>query len=343
MTGNKRLYCLILVLMTSVLGFFVGYISPQKLPHIQSLILGSNITDHVIWPKHFSQIDIPGNREETYQAAYFLKAPNGPPQPLVVSLHSWSADYTQFDALAPLVENEGWNYIHPDFQGPNSTTEACLSEMALNDIDNAIQYAINYGNVDLKNIFVVGTSGGGYATLGAYLKTRHHVRAFLAWSPISDLYSWFYQVSYHNPKYSKDILTCTGSLGESLNETKAKQRSPLFWTIPEKLPQRLEIYSGLDDGYSGAVPISQSISFYNRIAEKLGYYTNIVTSHDIIRLLTRGIDRNTFVGSLGERGIFYKQDITSLSLVIFNGGHEMLPSYCIDRIKTLVLSQPTRR
>jgi len=121
-------------------------------------------------------------------------------EPLIVSLHTWSGDYSQNDPLAEMARKEGWNYIHPDFRGPNRTRDACLSKKAITDIDDAVQYAKDNGNgnVDMNNIFIVGASGGGYATLGSYLKISHQIKAFLSWVPISDLSAWFHQSKNRN-------------------------------------------------------------------------------------------------------------------------------------------------
>src|SRR5437899_10289025 len=123
------------------------------------------------WGDGFSIVRIHSASDGSLQPAYFFASQPGISKPLVVSLHTWSGDYTQNDPLAIMVKNEGWNYIHPNFRGPNRSKDACLSKKAVSDIEDSIQYAISKGSVDPGNIFVVGVSGGGYATLGMYLKT----------------------------------------------------------------------------------------------------------------------------------------------------------------------------
>jgi pimeloyl-ACP methyl ester carboxylesterase len=203
------------------------------------------------WPDGFSLVRIPSSLDESFQAAYFLASQPGVLNPLVVSLHTWSGDYSQSDPLAEMVKNEGWNYIHPDFRGRNSSKDACLSKKAISDIDDSIQYAINKGFVDPENIFIVGVSGGGYATLGMYLKTSHSIKAFLAWAAISDLSAWFYQSKVRYPEYAQDILRRTSD-GINLDENEARRRSPLFWEMPAKPKGRLEIFEGIKDGYTGS-------------------------------------------------------------------------------------------
>jgi pimeloyl-ACP methyl ester carboxylesterase len=325
---------IIFVATSFTIGVFCGHYCPKFKSYLRPTIHNLLNTKHGGWPEEFKVVTIPSSTDGAEQFAYYLGAPSGKKKPLVVSLHTWSCDFSKNDRLAPMVMDEGWNYIHPDFRGPNRTLEACLSQKAVSDIDDAIQYAIEHGNVDLSSIFVVGSSGGGYATLGAYLKTRHRIRCFFSWAPISDLAAWYHQSLKINPKYRRDILNCT-SENNIFNEHEARSRSPLFWDLPENLPGRLELYAGINDGYAGCVPISHSILFYNRVAEHLGNENNLVDSDDLVRLLTRGIPQNDDMETIGGRKIKYKRDTASLSLTIFDGAHEMLPRYCFNRMKEI--------
>lgn len=328
----------ILLIVVALTSFIAGGVSGHYYPYIKKQLFPKmniwDTTNTKDWTDGFSIVYIRSSVDDFEQPAYFFKTTYSDQSPLIVSLHTWSGDYSQNDPIAPMAKEAGWNYIHPDFRGPNWTVDACLSEKAITDIDDAIQYAIDNGNVDTTNVFVVGLSGGGYATLGVYLKTRHQIRAFLAWSPISDLQAWYYQSLNRNSKFAQDILKCTSD-GNILDELEAKLRSPLFWDLPEKLPEHLEIYAGVNDGYTGAAPISNSILFYNRIAAHFGNQNDLVTPNEIIKLLTRGIDNNVNLGMLGDRRVLFKRSTKSLSLIIFDGTHEMLPEYCFYRMKTI--------
>lgn len=70
---------------------------------------------------------------------YAAKEPN---RPLIVSLHTWSGNYEQEDLLIKEIIKRDYNYIHPDFRGPNKTYEACGSEFVIQDIEDAIAFAI---------------------------------------------------------------------------------------------------------------------------------------------------------------------------------------------------------
>lgn len=335
-----------LLLLVFTAGSLLGCTYPQTPPSpvIKPNTVGNTVNNRwdntrtEKWADGFALVTIRSSADATEQPAYFFKAAQGgAPKPLIVSLHTWSGDHAQSDPLAPIAKEAGWNYIHPGFRGPNSTPDACLSEKAIADIDDAIQYAIDNSNTDVDNVFVVGASGGGYATLGSYLRTRHTVRAFIAWVPISDLSAWYHQLPNDNTGYARDILTCTTS-GDTLDDNAARSRSPLYWDLPEKPDGRLEIYAGIHDGHTGSVPISHSILFYNRMAIDSGHSNDTVPQEDIERLLTRSMPETQHHESLGNRKTYYRKETANVSLVIFDGGHEMLETYCFERMQTLAHS-----
>lgn len=333
MKQNKKYLLLIVV------SFMIGVLVTCCYSRIETFFyLPINVwdkTNNKIWDQGFLRITIPSSVDGKEQSAYFYKSGNASPMPLIVSLHTWSGNYSQNDPLAPMAKNEEWNYIHPDFRGPNKVASACLSNKVIGDIDDAISYAIDNGNIDTSKIFIVGVSGGGFATLGTYFKTHHQVCAFFTWAPISDLTAWYYQSSNRNSKYTQDILGCISSSAD-FDEKKAKLRSPLFWEIPKHPNGSLEIYAGINDGYTGSVPISHSILIYNHIAKQLGRgQKDLIDQSDIIKLLTRGVDKKNSLGFLGSRKIYYKRSTGLLSLVIFDGSHEMLPQYCFNRMKKI--------
>ena len=166
-------------------------------------------TAEVSWGKDFKAVEIKSAIDDHIQKAYFYASTAADPAPLIVSLHTWSGDYSQKDTLSWLCRAKDLNYIHPDFRGINNTKNACCSNLAINDIDESISYAIQNANVDTSRIYVIGTSGGGYATLSAFMKSKQRIRKFSAWVPISDLVAWYHESSIRQNKYAGDILGCT--------------------------------------------------------------------------------------------------------------------------------------
>lgn len=290
--------------------------------------IGAFISDgsrELRWDSRFKEIAIPSSHDATEQKAYsFL--PTGPaPSPLLVSLHSWSADYRQVDPFANLAAEEGWHYIHPDFRGPNNTPQSCMSPAALADIDDAIEYLIEKGNVDKDRIFVVGGSGGGHASCAIALKSRHQLRSVYAWVPITDIAAWYHQSKDRNAKYAKDIEAIIGSSEDESFYERARQRSPISMEPPLK-SNRLHLFAGVRDGYEGSVPISHSLLFFNRLCSDTGEFKSVVPPEVITALLSRDI--RGAAGELGGRQVVYFRSASFGTVTIFDGAHETLHEAC---------------
>ncbi len=171
-------------------------------------------TRKVAWDSDFKVAEIISSVDGSVQKAYYSGARSENPRPLVVSLHTWSGNYTQADDLAEMCRDKDINYIHPDFRGENWTKDACCSDLVLSDIDDAISYAIRNSNVDKDKIFVIGVSGGGYATLSAFMRSKHNIAKFSAWASITDLVAWYNESRIRGANYAKNILDCTSSGNE---------------------------------------------------------------------------------------------------------------------------------
>lgn len=327
----------ILITMVMAAGFLVGAVAEKKvnlISHVKSTIKSHTPWDNThdqSWGSAFNEVSIPSSLDNHKQKAMFLGAKSK--SPLIISLHTWSGDYKQHDPLSVQAEKSGWNYIHPDFRGPNWTEDACLSSKSLTDIDDAISYAIDNGNVDKDNIFVVGVSGGGYATLGAFIQTKYSINTFMSWVPISDLNLWYKQSSERKSGYANNILSCTGS-GNDIDIDKANNRSPLQWPLPKEA-KRIEIYTGIDDGHTGSVPVSQSILFFNKLAKHYDQ-SQQVTSDETIMLLDRTIDRDESQQFLGDRKLLFSKNAGPAALYVFDGSHEMITDYAFKRLQSLV-------
>lgn len=286
------------------------------------------------WDKDFKVVEIASSIDNEIQKCYLYPSTSNEPQPLIVSLHTWSGDYSQKDDLAKICKEKDVNYIHPNFRGVNKTNAACCSVLALEDIDDAITYAINHSNVDPSKIYVVGVSGGGYATLSTFMKSKHNIKKFSAWASISDLIAWYNESKIRKNKYAQDILDCTDS-NAGLNTVIAEQKSPIYWNTPtQKLENsKLAIYAGIYDGIQGSVPIMHSINFYNKILTDLSVQdaSKYVSDSEKLHLLEKRAPLGEF-GSIAGRKICLKKEVGNLSLIIFEGNHEMLTEFALDEL-----------
>lgn len=276
------------------------------------------------WPEPFQMVQFPSPLDGEMQHAWYLAAEGTEPRPLLVSLHTWSGDYNQKDTLAQMAAANNWNYIHPNFRGPNWTPKACCSRYALEDIDRAIDFAIERGAVDRSRIYVNGVSGGGYAALAVYMRSRHPVRSISAWVPISDLTTWYEQSVIRSANYANHILDCTGSENGELDVDEARARSPLYWETPRR-ETRLSIFAGVYDGIQGSVPITHSINFYNKVVRDLGEPTEEATVSDAEKAWLLEHRKPIDPGEkIGDRYVCLRKRFQSIELVIFEGNHEML-------------------
>ncbi|PHN07863.1 SGNH/GDSL hydrolase family protein [Flavilitoribacter nigricans] len=289
-------------------------------------------TRSVNWPQECRQVEIPSTADQQPQAAYFFRATGDASRPLIVSLHTWSGGYDQKDTLSWMSVKNNYNYIHPDFRGPNNRPEACGSELAIQDIEDAISYAIREARVDTSEIHVIGVSGGGYSTLLTYMRTHHPVKTFSAWVPISNLVDWYYESVGRKQKYAREIALAThpdgvGEDGYSLDSLEARKRSPIFMDTPVERREhsKLYIHAGIHDGYQGSVPITQSLRFFNKVVSDHDPAADTIGTDEMLQLLER---RNGPLEHPGDatRGLthFQRQYRDKVRMTIFEGGHELL-------------------
>ena len=95
---------------------------------------------------------------------------------------------------------------HPDFRGANNKPEATCSTLVLSDIEDAIDFALKHTNADPQEVHIIGVSGGGLATLYAYMNIQYPVKSFSAWVPISDIDAWYWESVGRKQKYADDIV-----------------------------------------------------------------------------------------------------------------------------------------
>ena len=180
-------------------------------------------------------------------------------------------------------------------------------------------------------------SGGGYATLAMFMKSKHKIKKFSSWVPLVDLIQWYDETKILKLKYAPEILVCTQSKDDILNEEIARQKSPIFWKTPvDKLTySTLEISTGIYDGMigNGVIPITHSINFYNKLLTDLGLTdsTKYVSDTEKLALLEFRKPLGDF-GQISGREVMLLKETNNIKLTLFEGGHEILTKYAFEEL-----------
>ena len=279
------------------------------------------------WPTGFQSVTITSSADRSAQKAMVYRSTKKS-SPLIVSLHTWSGNWATPDPLAPFVEQADWNYIYPDFRGPNNRPEACLGPSVVSDIDDAIRFGLKELNADKNNVAVVGMSGGGHAALGHLLSSDGPaVKAYSAWCPITDLEAWFHQLKARNLD-SDAVAKCCGD-GQRIDTRVAIERSPVHMDFDKNHLKDCEILirAGILDGTVGKVPYSHSVKFFNRCCAALGLENDRVTDREQASIgdaINRQWQPHAEVFSKGSANV---------NLSLFFGHHEFLPEQAIEELE----------
>ena len=278
------------------------------------------------------RVVVESTMDGTQQPSYVLLpdgfAPHGKPVPLLVSLHSWSGDLEQRnEPLEKLANERGWIYLFPNFRGRNDHPQACGSEIAQQDILDAVEWAKANYPVDSRRVFLTGNSGGGHMTLMMVGRHPKVWAAASAWVGISDLAAWYRRHSAEGDRYGKMMLqVCGGKPGENAAiDQQYRLRSPLTY-LHQAVGVPLDIAAGVHDGYTGSVPVRHTLKAFNAIAEADG---SAVITEDEIQQISRKdghldapqpsdqVEDDSF-----GRQIHLRRHARHARVTIFEGGHE---------------------
>ncbi len=207
------------------------------------------------------EILIKSTYDGTMQPSLYYKSASAEKRPLLVGLHTWSFDrFNQIDNMLPWAEKYDFNLLLPEFRGKNKAsnphcTDACASTAAMQDIKDAIDWAIREGNADPAHVFLLGGSGGGHMALMMAGFCPEYFEAIGAFVPITNLKKWASQ----NAGYRPDVLACC-----SEDESEMMKRSPV--TYADRIAQaNVKIFHGK---YDPVVPVSHSLELFGMIMEK---------------------------------------------------------------------------
>ena len=271
--------------------------------------------------------------DSSMQKAKCFVAEGDAPRPLLVALHTWSYTFEQdCTAYAQYCIEHNWNFIFPDFRGPNWLPDACGSDKVVEDIADAVAYMKTAANVDNDRVYLMGGSGGGHCSL--LLASRHPElwTAVSAWCAISDVAAWHDESVRLERGYFEHIRSACGgdpSVDPAVKE-EAFKRSPVTY-LGNASRVVLDISTGIHDGHtfagrSGSVPVSQTLNAFNILAKP----EDQISAEDIAFITENQQIPEKFGTpetdpSFGDNTILFRRQSNLTRVTLFEGGHDCLP------------------
>lgn len=291
------------------------------------------------------EVAIPRSGDGEPQPAMFYVPPDaepdsqGPAAPLLVALHTWSSDYRQETGADYLAEcrRRRWVLVHPNFRGPNVRPEACGSDLAVQDVLDAVAYARRHAKVDDLRIYLVGASGGGYMALLMSHRAPQLWAGVSSWVPITDLARWHRQSKEASPprKYYRDLEAVFGGPPDTDERRAAyRERSPLFHLSAARgVP--IDINAGIHDGHVGSVPIDQSLDAFNVLAAANGHPELQIPAVRIDQMVRDEAVPSPLAGIPEEdpvrsHVILFQRTAGPARVTLFDGGHEIEVRAALD-------------
>jgi len=273
-------------------------------------------------------VDIPSSKDGTLQKAIYWRPESaahdaaGPAVPLLVFLHSWSGGFEQGPPWIDQAKKMGWVLVAPDFRGPNNRPEACASDLASQDVLDAVAYARRDARVDATRIYLVGGSGGGHMALVMAARAPDLWAGVSAWVPISDLGAWHAESKARKNNYAKMIEQSCGGAPGPTTEAEYRHRSPLFHLAAAKgVP--LDINTGIHDGHTGSVPVSHSLRAFNVLAAP----DRQVLTEDIDFMVREqkipaSLAAETQADPERQKPVLFRRASGNARVTVFEGGHD---------------------
>ena len=273
-------------------------------------------------------IDVPSSKDGTPQKVIYWRPEaaahdaGGAAVPLIVFLHSWSGGFEQGPPWIDQAKKMGWVLVAPDFRGPNSRPEACASDLASQDILDAVAFARRDARIDGDRIYLIGGSGGGHMALVMAERAPDLWAGVSAWVPITDLAAWHAESKMRKNNYAKMLEQSCGGAPGPATEAAYRHRSSLFHLAAAKgVP--LDINTGIHDGHTGSVPVSHSLRAFNVLAAA----DKQVSAEDIDFMVREQKIPAALMAEKQDdperqKAVLFRRNSGNARVTVFEGGHE---------------------
>jgi dipeptidyl aminopeptidase/acylaminoacyl peptidase len=277
-----------------------------------------------------AEVKIRSSADGRRQRAMWYDSGSKAARPLLVVLHSWSADYKQNLAIpfARFAIENDWAFIHADFRGPNLRPEATASDIAAQDIVDAVAFARARAAVDADRVYLIGYSGGAMTALVMAGRRPELWAGVVAWATVYDVADWYHHRHGATDRhYKRDIAASCGGVPRpsSKAEAECRDRSPAAHL--DRAAGRLPILiaHGLGDK---TVPPSHALRAFDALAAPRDRFTDdqrrFIDANGKLppELEERGAGPHPLFAAAGLRVRFERQS-QAATLVLFDGEHDM--------------------
>jgi dipeptidyl aminopeptidase/acylaminoacyl peptidase len=293
----------------------------------------SSLPSSVTWGKTVPQVKtirIRSSADGSLQPALYYDSGSDKKKPLLVALHSWSDNYTQRVSVPYgvwCVSND-WVLIHPDYRGVFNRSDATGSDLAVQDIVDAVNYARKNANIDASRIYLMGFSGGAMMSLIMAGRYPEMWTAVSAWVPVFNLTEWYsYVRRFPNRHYARHIVSSCGGIPKSgtAAEAQCNKRSPSTY-LKNARGKGVQIYiaHGIKDDF--AQPGHALRAFNELVDDKDKISTEDIRFIDSKGQLPSGLAGNIddeFYRTAGKR-LLFKRISGNATVTLFNGEHDVL-------------------
>jgi predicted esterase len=308
----------------------------RSFTHIAGLSL-NNLPKRRAWKQaapNIEEVSIPRSTGEEDQPSLWYHSGTKKKKPLLLVLHSWSADYLQIYGIpyGVFAEKNDWIFICPNFRGTFDNEDATASEKAVRDVLDALEYAKMNASVDEERIYLAGFSGGAMMSLIMAGRYPEKFTAAVAWVPVYDLRDWYASLMssslQYTVKYRQDIeASCGGNpVTDDAAGKECDKRSPsAYLNNARGKGVRIYISGGTRDPF---VPTSHAIRAFNDLAEEdqkiseLDY--RFIDEHKTLpENLKKHVEANRHFEEAGLSVVF-KRTSMGTTLILFDGGHDLV-------------------
>lgn len=283
-----------------------------------------------------TEITYPCKIDDSMQPAMYRCSGSSEVRPLVVALHTWSYDHSgYYDAYCAAAEQWDWHLIFPKFRGPNDTPAGCGSDMVVSDLEDAVAFMKEKCNVDPNRIYLVGGSGGGHCSLLMAGRRPDLWTAVSSWCPISDIKAWHAQCSgTKEDGYAKHIESaCGGDPAVSAEAAfQCKLRSPLTWLAnARRTGVPVDINTGIHDGHTGSVPVSQAFNAYNLLADESDRFSAEEIDYIVKEeKIPAGLEYKESDAAFKAHPVLLRRQSAAARMTLFEGSHNIFPAIAFE-------------